>query len=95
MRTGDLEWFLARLAGRLNISMRFFSKQAAVEMNHIAVLYTFDLILLDFAEYPPRKRNSERGKDRTVKVYLALLRPGRGGHSGGNRAISHSGLLSA
>jgi hypothetical protein len=58
--------------------MRLFSKQAAVEMNYIAVLYTFDLILLDFAEYPLRERNSERGKDRTVIVYLALLRPGRG-----------------
>jgi hypothetical protein len=47
-------------------------------MNHIAVLYTFDLILLDFAEYPLRERNSERGKDGTVVVYLALHDPGMG-----------------
>jgi hypothetical protein len=50
----------------------FFFKH---EMKHIAVPYTFDLILLDFAKYPLGERDSERRKDRTVIVYLALLRP--------------------
>jgi hypothetical protein len=64
------------LRDRLNISMiRFLSKH---EMSHMAVPYTVDLILFNVAVYPLGERDSERLKDRTVVVYLALHDPGMG-----------------
>jgi hypothetical protein len=71
--------------------IRFLSKH---EMSHMAVPYTVDLILFNVAVYPLGERDSERLKDRTVVVYLALHGPGMGvGQVGGEhfpvRAFYH------